>query len=64
MTFSEIIFPLLIAVSAVVYGIFSGRAQASRLRSLHRDILKGNRRGYLIILIVIFMVVASVVLQP
>ncbi len=53
---------LLIAASAVVYAIFAGRAQASRLRNLREDISHGRMRGFLVVAVVIALILASLAL--
>ena len=59
MSLADLLLPLLVAASAAISAIFAGRAQASRLRSLHKDISNGNLRGYLTISVVIVVVFAS-----
>ncbi len=55
--------PMLIAASAVLFAIFVSRAQALRMRELREDILTGNLRGYLVVLVVIIMIIATFVFQ-
>jgi hypothetical protein len=59
MTVLKILLPFLIAAAAVPFGIFAGRAQASRMRELRDDISTGKLRGYLVILVVIIMFIAT-----
>ncbi len=61
MSLAGILLPVLVAVSAVIYGIFVGRAEASRMREVRGDILAGNLRGSLVILVVISAIFASYV---
>ena len=61
MSFADFLLPLLIGASAVVYGIYSGRAEASRLRSLHLDVSNGKLRGYLVIFAVSTIIIASII---
>jgi hypothetical protein len=59
MSLADFLLPLLIAASAVAYGIFAGRARASRLRSLHQDVSNSRMRGYLVIVAVIGIIIAT-----
>lgn len=59
MSHSGFLLALLVAASAVIYEIYTGRAEASRMRSLHQDILNGKLRGHLVILFVIVMFLGS-----
>ncbi len=61
MSGADLLLPLLIAASAVLYGLHAGRAQASRLRSLHREVSNGKLRGFLTIGVVIAMILATLV---
>ena len=61
MRLADLLLPLLVAASALIYAIFAGRAQASRLRSLHVDVSNGRLRGFLTIAIVIATILASFV---
>ena len=61
MSLAGILLPVLVAVSAVIYGIFVGRAEASRMREVRGDIVAGNLRGSLMILVVISTIFASYV---
>jgi hypothetical protein len=61
MSRADLLMPLLIAASAAVYGIFVGRAQASRLRNLHADVSNGTLRGFLALAVVVAIVLASFV---
>jgi hypothetical protein len=56
---SDLLLLVLIGAAAVAYGIFSGRAEASRLRGLSADLSNGKLRGILVIAAVAVMVLAS-----
>ena len=55
----QLLLPVVIAALAVPFGIFAGRAKAARMRELREHLLTGKARGYLVILVVIIMVIAS-----
>ncbi len=59
MSRADLLLPVLVAAAAVIYAIFVGRAQASRLRSLQGDVSNGKLRGLLTIAVVIAMILAS-----
>ena len=59
MRLTDLLLPFLIAACAVGYGLFVGRARASRLRELQANVSNGNLRGYLAIAIVVGFVLAS-----
>ena len=50
---------VLIGVSAVIFGIYSGRAKAARLRDLQQDLKDGKPRGYLVLAVVFFAIVLA-----
>ncbi len=54
---------VLIAVAAVVYGVFSGRATGERLRGVVRDVNDGKLQGWLIVAGV-GLAVAYTILMP
>lgn len=49
---SSILLQLLIVVVAVIFGIWTGRAKAARMRELRDDLSEGRPRGYAILAIV------------
>lgn len=59
MSFADFLLPILIAVSAVFFGLFTGRAEAARMRELRDDVLASKPRGYLVILAVVAIVFAT-----
>ncbi len=63
MSLLDFLLPLLIAASAVPFAIYVGRAQASRMRELSEDVLTGKLRGYLVIMVVIIISLASLLQQ-
>lgn len=63
MSLAAILMPLLIAASSVIYAIFAGRAQATRLRALNQDVSNRKLRGYLTLSVVIAMILASLLIQ-
>jgi hypothetical protein len=63
MSLADVLLPLVIAATAAIYGIASGRARASRLRELQDDISQGNLRGYLTLAIVIILILVSFAFQ-
>ena len=59
MSLWQLLLPFVIAALAVPFGIFAGRAKAARMREFREHLLTGKARGYLVILVVIIMVIAS-----
>lgn len=59
---ADILLPVLVVVSAVVYGLFVGKAQAGRLRGLQADLVQGKARGFLVLAVVIGLILVSLVL--
>jgi hypothetical protein len=63
MELSSIAMSVLIAVAAVIYGVFTGRATGERLRGVARDVNDGKWQGWLVVASV-GLVVAYSVLKP
>ncbi len=59
MSRADLLLPLLIATAAAIFGHFSGRAEAKRMRHLRDDILAGKPRVHLVVLFVFVMILAS-----